>query len=132
MDNIEEIKRSLQNAALTPAYRQVLEDRVRELESRAGRPSESAPANPAQSSVKYRGVANMSLDEIISFFSQRGFYRLDTPIKGLEALQTRYKLAAVLGYDRAAVERIAAAVERLGGELPPMETIKVDDLLKRE
>lgn len=126
METIEEIKQALRNPALVPSYRQVLEKRLCELESKPGQMSD---VPKAEKPTPYRGVAQMTLDEIISFFSQRGFHRLDTPITGLEALQTRYRLAGVLGYDRATVERIAAAIERLGGELPEMEHIDISHLL---
>ena len=132
-DSIESLKAILVNPATPPSYRQVVERRLQELQqSTSGRLPEAAPVNPPQRSAKYQGVANMTLDEIVAFFSQGRFYRLDTPITGLDALQTRYRLAAVLGYDRATVERIAAAIQQLGGELPEMEQVKIEDLLKRE
>ncbi len=132
MDNIEEIKRALDNKALSPAYRQLLEQRLRELESKSGQPTETPKPTVPEKRKPYAGVSNMSLDEIIAFFSERGFFRLDAPITGVQALQSIYERMGILGYDREVVSRVAAAIKRLGGEPPPMETIKIDDLLKRE
>ena len=132
MDNhkSEDIKQALQNPAILPSYRATLEKKLKELTTAAERPAE-APATPAKRQL-YQGVANMSLDEIVSFFSERGFYRLDTPITGVQALQSIYERMGILGYDREVVLRVATAIQRLGGEVPEMIHLDISDLLRKE
>ena len=127
--NIEEIKRSLQNPAITPAYRQTLEKRLKELEVGQA-PETPKPAAP-EKSKPYAGVSNMTVEEIVAYFSQGGFFRLDEPITGLQALQSLYSRFGILGQDRRTIERVATAILQMGGEVPDMEHVEVSDLLKR-
>lgn len=130
MENIEEIKRTLENKAITPAYRQALEKRLKEV-SAPGQPTEAPkPALPAK--AKYAGVSNMAVEEIVSFYSTGQFYRLDTPITGLEALCSVYRIFGICGKERETVARVGEAIERMGGEVPEMPSVKIDDLLKRQ
>ena len=74
----------------------------------------------------------MSVDEIVEFYGSGQFYRDDQPISGAQALQSLYSKFGILGQDRAVVARVAEAIERMGGEVPKMERIHIDDLLKKE
>lgn len=133
MDSVEDIKRALSNPALTPSYRQVLEKRLRDLESKPGQPVE-AP-KPPQCEPKpqaYAGVSSMSAEEIVRYYSTGSWYRLDTPISGLQALQHLYSMFGILGKDRATVARVAEAVRQMGGDLPEMQHIDISDLLKKD
>lgn len=130
MNNTEDIKRTLQNPAILPSYRQTLEKRLKELEIRQ-LPEAPKPAAP-EKSKPYAGISNMTSEEIVQYYSTGQFYRIDQPISGQEALQSLYRRLSILGHGREVAARVAAAIKCMGGEVPEMECIRIDDLLKKE
>lgn len=132
-DNFEEIKRALDNPALLPSYRQVLEKRLRELSKDGQPPAPEAPKpTVTEKRTPYAGVSNMTTEEIIHYYSTGQFFRLDQPISGLEALCSVYRIFGICGKERETVARVAEAIERMGGDVPEMIQIDVSDLLKRQ
>jgi hypothetical protein len=130
----DEIRKILNNPALSPAYRQVLKTRLKELSvsELSGQPVQTPKPGQPEKRQRYAGVSNMTTEEIVQYYSTGQFYRLDQPISGLEALQSLFRRFGILGKERETVARVAEAIERMGGEVPEMERIDIRDLLRRE
>ncbi len=127
---VDELRTILANPAISPPYRQVIEKRLQELSRSSGEPTApDAPKAAPQKAKPYPGVAHMTLAEIIEFYGSGHFYRGDQPISGLQALQSLYSKFGALGQDHEVVARVAEAIKRMGGEVPEMERVRIDDLL---
>jgi len=127
---IEELRARISNPAVTPAAKAAAEKRLREL-SKTGEPA-VVPTSTTRPRKPYAGVRTMTVEEIVEYYSTGQFYRLDEPIRGVDALRSLYLRLTILGHEQEVIARVAEAIELLGGEVPAMEQVDISKLLPKK